>query len=90
MESKNYTVQALNLAAENKIPADAKAVIIAGATDPLLDQEVALLRTYLEEGGSLIVLADPTAFTGQGRCPGSPGRVPSSGLGHHTSRHRGH
>jgi ABC-type uncharacterized transport system involved in gliding motility auxiliary subunit len=63
LESKNYTVQALNLAAENKVPADAKAVIVAGATKPLLEQEVSLLGAYLNQGGSLIVLADPTAFT---------------------------
>jgi ABC-type uncharacterized transport system involved in gliding motility auxiliary subunit len=59
-------VQALNLAAENKVPADAKAIIVAGATEPLLDQEVTLLKTYLRGGGSLIVLADPTPFTNQG------------------------
>jgi ABC-type uncharacterized transport system involved in gliding motility auxiliary subunit len=63
LESKNYTVQALNLAAENKVPADARTVVIAGALEPLLDQEVALLGGYLERGGSLIVLSDPSAFT---------------------------
>ena len=66
LESKNYAVQALNLAAENSIPVDARAVIIAGATEPLLDQEISLLRTYLRGGGALIVLADPTAFTDEG------------------------
>ncbi len=66
LEGKNYSVEALNLAAENKIPADAKAVVVAGATEPLLNQEVALLGTYVTGGGSLIVLADPSAFTAQG------------------------
>jgi len=63
LESKNYTVEELNLAASNKIPDDAKAVIIAGATHPLLPQEISQLSGYVGKGGSLIVLADPTPFT---------------------------
>jgi ABC-type uncharacterized transport system involved in gliding motility auxiliary subunit len=63
LESKNYKVKALNLAAENKIPSDAKAIVVAGPTNPLLDQEVTLLKEYLAKGGSLIVLEDPTPFT---------------------------
>ncbi len=69
LESKNYTVKTLNLAAENKIPADAKAIIVAGPTNPLLDQEVALLKAYMDKGGSLIVLEDPTPFTKFGTNP---------------------
>jgi ABC-type uncharacterized transport system involved in gliding motility auxiliary subunit len=63
LESKNYTVKTLNLASENKIPDDAKAVIVAGPTNPVLEQEVSLIKTYLGKGGSLIVLEDPTPFT---------------------------
>ncbi len=66
LESKNYTVKTLNLAAENKIPDDAKVVVIAGASNPLLDQEVSLLKTYVGKGGSLVVLDDPTLFTNIG------------------------
>jgi ABC-type uncharacterized transport system involved in gliding motility auxiliary subunit len=63
LESKNYTVEELNLAAANKVPDGAKAVIIAGASAPLLEQEVEQLREYVGNGGSLIVLADPPPFT---------------------------
>jgi ABC-type uncharacterized transport system involved in gliding motility auxiliary subunit len=59
LESKNYTVEELSLAATNSVPEDAKAVIIAGATHPLLAQEVALLEAYIRNGGSLVLLADP-------------------------------
>jgi ABC-type uncharacterized transport system involved in gliding motility auxiliary subunit len=69
LESKNYTVKTLNLAAENKIPTDAKAVIIVGPQNPLLDQEISLLKTYVNQGGSLIVLEDPTLFTNIGTSP---------------------
>ncbi len=69
LESKNYTVKTLNLAADNKIPEDAKAIIVAGPTNPLLDQEVALLKAYIDKGGSLIVMEDPTPFTKFGTSP---------------------
>lgn len=69
LEKKNYSVKTLNLAAENKIPEDAKAIVIAGPQHPLLDQEVTLLKEYLGRGGSLIVLENPTPFTDYGANP---------------------
>ncbi len=63
LESKNYTVKSLNLASEHKIPEDAKAIVVAGPKSPLLDQEVALLRSYANNGGSLVVMEDPVPFT---------------------------
>ena len=69
LTSKNYTVKTLNLAADNKIPTDAKAIVIAGPQNPLLDSEVALLKAYVEKGGSLLILEDPTPFTKIGTGP---------------------
>lgn len=69
LESKNYTVKPLNLAATNKIPDDAKALILAGPANPMLDQEVSLVKAYLAKGGSLVVLEDPTPFTKFGTSP---------------------
>lgn len=69
LESKNYTVKTLNLAATNKIPDDAKALIEAGPANPLLDQEVNLIKAYLAKGGSLILMEDPTPFTKFGTSP---------------------
>lgn len=69
LESKNYTVKTLNLAATNKVPDDAKAIIVAGPTDPLLTNEVTLLQAYVDKGGSLLVLEDPTPFTKFGASP---------------------
>ncbi len=63
LESKNYTVKSLNLAATNKIPDDAKAIIEVGPTSPMLDQEVSLIKAYLDKGGSLVVGEDPTPLT---------------------------
>src|SRR5581483_239114 len=69
LESKNYTVKTLNLAATNKIPDDAKAIVVAGPQNPLLDQEVTLLKAYVNKGGALVVMEDPTPFTNFGTSP---------------------
>jgi len=63
LESKNYTVSTLNLLAENKVPEDALAVIIAGPMKPLSQQEVDMLKTYVDGGGSLIVMENPVVVT---------------------------
>ncbi len=63
LESKNYTVNALNLLATNSIPEDALAIIIAGPLKPLASSEVTLLQKYVEAGGSLVVMEDPIAVT---------------------------
>ncbi len=63
LESKNYTVGALNLFTENKIPEDALAIIVAGPMKPLSTSEVDLLKEYVNAGGSLVVMEDPTILT---------------------------
>lgn len=62
LENKNYRVNTLNLDAE-KIPDDAKVVILAGPKIPLSAQEVQSVKAYLSTGGSLIVMIDPVAVT---------------------------
>lgn len=63
LESKNYKVVTLNLLAENQIPEDASLIVIAGPVQPVSEDEVNLLKEYLANGGSLIVMEDPTALT---------------------------
>jgi len=63
LESKNYTVNSLNLLAENKIPDDALAIIIAGPMKQVSQQEVQQLKKYVDAGGSLIVMENPVPFT---------------------------
>lgn len=63
LHGKNYTVQTLNLRAENAIPDDALALIVMGATDPFTANEITLLDEYLARGGGLVLLADPTAIS---------------------------
>jgi ABC-type uncharacterized transport system involved in gliding motility auxiliary subunit len=63
LESKNYTVRTLNLLTENKIPEDALTIVIPGPQKPLDKQEVSLLKKYVDAGGGLVVMENPTPFT---------------------------
>ena len=63
LESKNYVVNTLNLQAENTIPADARALVVAGAMVPLSENSVTLIKGFLDNGGSLLVLANPVPLT---------------------------
>lgn len=69
LEAKNYTVNSLNLLTTREIPEDALAIIIAGPQKPVSADEVKLLKSYVEKGGSLVVLEDPIFFTGFGDSP---------------------
>lgn len=63
LENKNYTVSTLSLIATGAVPEDALAIIIGGPQKPLAEEEVALLKAYVDNGGSLVVLQDPYLFT---------------------------
>ncbi|HEX7975882.1 MAG TPA: DUF4350 domain-containing protein [Anaerolineales bacterium] len=63
LESKNYSVKTLNLLSTNNIPADAKAIVVAGPTKPVSANEVTLLDQYVKNGGSLIVMEDSPIMT---------------------------
>lgn len=63
LEDKNYKVSKLNLLAENKIPEDATVIVIAGPLQPVSEGEVALLKSYIEAGGSLVVMEEPLPLT---------------------------
>ena len=68
LEAKNYTIQTLNLQADQTIPADALAIILAGPTEPITAQEMTLLADYLNGGGAVILLTEPT-FTAEDTDP---------------------
>jgi ABC-type uncharacterized transport system involved in gliding motility auxiliary subunit len=69
LTAKNYTVNSLNLLATPKIPDDALAIVVAGPTKPLSQQEVDLIKAYQEKGGSLIYLSEPRPVTEFGDQP---------------------
>ena len=67
LESKNYTVKTLNLLAENKIPEDASTIIIDGPTQPISSAELALLKSYVTNGKSLILMEDSSLASNAGK-----------------------
>jgi ABC-type uncharacterized transport system involved in gliding motility auxiliary subunit len=69
LESKNYSVTALNLLVENQIPADAKVIVIAGPKKQLAQSEVDMLSAFQDKGGALIVMEDPLPLTDFGSAP---------------------
>jgi ABC-type uncharacterized transport system involved in gliding motility auxiliary subunit len=69
LEAKNYKVATLNLLALLQVPQDASAIIVDGPKKPLSDAEVAMLDTYINKGGSVIVMEDPVVETQFGESP---------------------
>ena len=63
LENKNYTVKSLNLLVDNKIPDDALTIVIPGPLKPISNQEVKLLKSYVDAGGSLMVMENPVLAT---------------------------
>lgn len=66
LETKNYTVKKLNLLVDNKVPEDASVIVVAGPIQPISENEVNLIKDFLTNGGSLIVMQDPSVLTEYG------------------------
>ncbi|MEN6299773.1 MAG: Gldg family protein, partial [Anaerolineaceae bacterium] len=69
LESKNYQVESLNLLATNAIPEDARVIVISGPDKPVSEKEVELLKAYMDNGGALIVMEEPTVVSDFGNSP---------------------
>jgi ABC-type uncharacterized transport system involved in gliding motility auxiliary subunit len=61
LERDNYTTDTLNPTTTRAVPDDAAAVVIAGATAPLLQEELDTLKAYADGGGSIFILQDPNS-----------------------------
>ena len=57
-----------------QVPDDADVVVVAGPTEPLLDEEVQTLAKFYDGGGSLLVMIDP-----EGDSPGGSAGPPGHG-----------
>ncbi len=60
----NYDVRAVNLVVSDTVPSDAALVVAAGLETPLLPEERASLRTYLQSGGKALIMLDPGVESG--------------------------
>jgi ABC-type uncharacterized transport system involved in gliding motility auxiliary subunit len=59
LEEKGFRVEPLDLAQASTVPEDANVVIVAGPGAEFFDNEVQALSSYLEGGGSLLLMIDP-------------------------------
>jgi ABC-type uncharacterized transport system involved in gliding motility auxiliary subunit len=60
LQSKNYSVDALNLIANPEVPQDALAIVVVGPRQSPTEEEIALLQSFLEQGGGLVLLLQPS------------------------------
>jgi len=62
LEKQNYTVLSLNLATTTTVPADARAIVIAGPQLPMAPEDVAKLKAFYDtaSNAALMVLLDPS------------------------------
>lgn len=60
LESQNYKAHNLGAAEglANTVPADADLVVLAAPEKPLLPEETESLKTYLDQGGAMLVMTD--------------------------------
>lgn len=59
VEKENIEVASLSLLTEEAVPEDADAILICGPQRDISEEEKELLLTYLQEGGSLLLLTAP-------------------------------
>lgn len=63
LTKKSYTVKTLNLMSTPSIPEDADVIVVAGPQKPVTAEEVALLKSFVDAGNSLVVLEDSVPTT---------------------------
>ncbi len=61
LQEEGYAPTEVNLIQGGEVPADASAVVIAGARSKFLDTEVKVLERYLDSGGHLMIFAEAGA-----------------------------
>jgi ABC-type uncharacterized transport system involved in gliding motility auxiliary subunit len=64
LEDKSALVQPLDLSQTGQVPDDASLVVVAGPAAEFFEAEVEALATYLNGGGSLLLLIDPNTSPG--------------------------
>ncbi|MBJ68193.1 MAG: hypothetical protein CME28_09325 [Gemmatimonadetes bacterium] len=65
LQEIDYAIDdSLFLARTARVPSDCAVLVIAGPRTPFLPTEVATLRAYLQEGGSVLALLDPLSESG--------------------------
>jgi ABC-type uncharacterized transport system involved in gliding motility auxiliary subunit len=59
LKKENYITKTINLIADNGVPADCSALVIAVPKQSYYPQETAMLGKFLDAGGDALILVDP-------------------------------
>jgi ABC-type uncharacterized transport system involved in gliding motility auxiliary subunit len=59
LKKENYVTKTINLIADNGVPADCSALVIAGPKQSYYPQETAMLGKFLDAGGDALIMVDP-------------------------------
>jgi ABC-type uncharacterized transport system involved in gliding motility auxiliary subunit len=59
LKKENYITKTVNLIADNGVPADCSALVIAGPKQSYYPQETAMLGKFLDAGGDALIMVDP-------------------------------
>jgi ABC-type uncharacterized transport system involved in gliding motility auxiliary subunit len=59
LKKENYATKPVNLIADNGVPADCSALVIAGPKQSYYPQETAMIGKFLDSGGDALILVDP-------------------------------
>ncbi len=60
LDKNNYRVAPINLTITDTLPADIAVLVLASPQMPLAEREIALIDSYLKNGGKALVLTDPS------------------------------
>lgn len=58
LRGMNFKIDNVILASTGRVPEDTNVLVIAGPTDPIPTEELAFIESYLDGGGSLLVMLD--------------------------------
>ncbi|MFZ1027313.1 MAG: Gldg family protein [Limnoraphis robusta] len=64
LAEKNFIIEPLSLTQQATIPEDADVIVVAGPQRQLFKGEVEALETYLDQGGSVLLMIDPKTDPG--------------------------
>ncbi len=60
LEGENYGVKKINLVTEASVPAECTVLVVAGPTRPLVPHLVEVINGYLDHGGRMLVMFQPS------------------------------
>ncbi|MGH8104054.1 MAG: GldG family protein [bacterium] len=63
---KNFKTRTAEILKDQKIPDECEVLVVGGPTVPLLQGEMAILQTYLDQGGKMVLLLEPLKETNIG------------------------